>query len=169
MTQIVTSVAAGQSVRVSLPLCRSGLGLGTPVMTADGALPVEFIEPGERVVTFDAGMQRLDRITVRLVAACEMIRIRPSVLDDDYGRDVVISARQKLLIRDWRAEALFGTKAALVEARRLADGAYIARMQGRAPVRLFQLHFADAQHVVQLGQGLMATSAAMPRKRVVAH
>ncbi|MBV7410087.1 Hint domain-containing protein [Maritimibacter sp. DP1N21-5] len=166
MTQIVTTVAAGQSVRVTLPLCRSGLGLGATVMTADGALPVEFLEPGDRVVTYDAGLQRLDRVTVRQIAACEAIRIRPSVMDDDNGRNLVISARQKLLIRDWRAEMIFGKKAALVEARRLADGAYFAPMQGRGPVRLFQLHFAQAQHVVHLGQGLLATSAAMPRKRV---
>ncbi|WP_394707347.1 hypothetical protein [uncultured Celeribacter sp.] len=35
-----------------------GLPLGTSVMTADGMLPVEFLEPGDRVIT-RAGMRTL--------------------------------------------------------------------------------------------------------------
>jgi len=38
-----------------------GLPLGTEVMTADGALPVEYLEPGDRVVT-RTGMRRLKTI-----------------------------------------------------------------------------------------------------------
>lgn len=165
MTQIMTRVASGKSVRVTLPLCRSGLGLGTAVMTTDGALPVEYLTPGDRIITFDAGAQTLERLNVLTLPMDDLVRIRPSVLDENgFGRNVVMSARQKLLVRDWRAPMLFGKRAALVEASRLADGDYITRMNGKAPMRVFQLHFKGSQHVIQLDQGLMVTSARKSKK-----
>ncbi|WP_460273319.1 hypothetical protein [Celeribacter sp. ULVN23_4] len=45
-------------VRDILPNHDKGLLLGTKVMTADGALPVEYLEPGDRVIT-RAGMRTL--------------------------------------------------------------------------------------------------------------
>ncbi|SDE83994.1 hypothetical protein SAMN04488117_101426 [Celeribacter baekdonensis] len=36
----------------------NGLPMGTEVMTADGILPVEYLEPGDRIIT-RAGMRRL--------------------------------------------------------------------------------------------------------------
>ncbi|MBW6417735.1 Hint domain-containing protein [Celeribacter sp. PS-C1] len=45
-------------VRDILPNHDRGLPLGTKVMTADGILPVEYLEPGDRVIT-RAGMRRL--------------------------------------------------------------------------------------------------------------
>ena len=164
MSQIITGRA--RPIRVALSLCRSGLGLGTGVLTADGEIPVEYLEPGERVVTFDAGIMPLSRVIVRTVPAGEVIRVRPSVLDPDgNGRDVLISARQKLLLRDWRAKAMFGKPAALIEAARLVDAAHMVRLEGMAPMRLFQLVFDDAQHIVQIADWrLQVTSARLPAK-----
>lgn len=160
MTQIMTRVASGTSVRVTIPLCRSGIALGTPVMTTDGSLPVEYLTEGDRIITFDAGAVTLDRVSVLTVPMQDLVRIRPSVLNEKgFGRDVLMSTRQRMLIRGWRAKVLFGKQAALVEARKFADGDYIEQLKGRAPMRLFQLHFKDNQHLVQIGQGLMVTSA----------
>jgi hypothetical protein len=160
MTQIMSRVAQGQPLRVTIPLCRSGLGLGTNVMTTDGSIPVEFLTPGDGIITYDQGAVPLENVTVRTVPMEELVRIRPSVLDENGdGRDIVISARQKMLLRDWRAQAMFGTAATLVEARRLADGAYVTRLTGPAPMRLFQLSFADGQHLIQVAPGLQLTSA----------
>ncbi|SFI64545.1 hypothetical protein [Celeribacter neptunius] len=48
-------------VRDILPKHDKGLPLGTQVMTADGILPVEYLEPGDRVIT-RAGMRTLRNI-----------------------------------------------------------------------------------------------------------
>ena len=164
MTQ--TETGRARSFRVALPTCGSGIGLGTGVLTADGELPVEYLIPGDRVLTHDAGLQPLAQIVTRTVAASEIVRLRPRVLDPTTGRrDLLISARQRLLIRDWRARAVFGQKAVLVEAARLVDGSYMARLDGAAPMRLYQLVFARSQHLVYLGESqLLATSARRPGK-----
>lgn len=160
MTQIMTRVASGKSLRVTLPFCRSGLALGTTILTTDGALPVEFLTPGDKVVTYDRGAMALSKITMRPVPMSELVRIRPSVLQEQgFGRDVLVSARQKVLVKGWRARAMFGKPAALIEARKLVDGDYYTQLTGDAPLRLFQLHFADGRHLVQIGQGLMVASA----------
>src|SRR6056297_877986 len=103
MAQIMTRVATGHSLCVTLPRSRCGIGIGTTVMTTDGALPVEYLVPGDKIVTYDAGAQAVERITVQTVPMKDLVRIRPSVMDENgFGRDVVLSARQKMLIRDWR-------------------------------------------------------------------
>ena len=72
-----TTTGNTRATRVSPPLCHHGIGLGTGVLTADGELPVEFLEPGDRVVTYDKGLVRLDRTEVRLVPASDALRLRP--------------------------------------------------------------------------------------------
>ncbi len=152
MTRISTGPA--RQTRVPLPTCQNGIGLGTGVLTADGELPVEFLEPGDRIVTFDRGLVRLERTQVRLVPARETVRVRPSVLDPEgNGRDFLLSARQQVLVRDWRARFLWNRPVALVEARQLIDGAHVAQLEGDAPVRLFQLIFKDCQHLVEIAGG----------------
>ena len=49
------------SVRDIFSNFSNGLPCGTEVMTADGALPVEYLEPGDRVIT-RGGMRRLRAI-----------------------------------------------------------------------------------------------------------
>ncbi|GGD41455.1 Hint domain-containing protein [Sinisalibacter lacisalsi] len=155
-----------RSIRVPLSSCRSGFGTGTGVLTTEGEMPVEFLEPGDRIVTWDRGAIRLARIVVRLVPRAQVLRVRPSVTDPaGAGRDFLISAQTRLLLRDWRAAALFGKHSALVEAGRLADGAHIARLGGADRLRLFQLHFDDAQHLVQIAGGrFQVASAKMPAR-----
>jgi len=149
---------------VASSTCHNGIGLGTGVLTADGTFPVEYLEPGDRLVTFDQGLVRLHGVEVRRVPAREALRVRPSVLDPDgEGRDFVVSARQQVLVRDWRARVLWHRPIALVEVRRLIDGAHIARLRDEAPVRLFQLVFEDRQHLVEITGGtLLLASARQP-------
>ncbi len=159
-----TTTGPTREPRVSPPLCHNGIGLGTGVLTSDGELPVEFLEPGDRIVTYDRGLARLDRVAVRLVPARDAVRVRPSVLDPDGdGRDFILSARQLLLVRDWRARFLWNRPIALVEACQLVDGAHVARLSGDAPVRLFQLVFDDRQHLVEIAGGsFQLASSRMP-------
>lgn len=159
-----SSLGRAREIRVSLPLCRSGLGLGTGVLTAEGELPVEFLEPGDRIVTFDRGLVRLSRVDARDVSARDVVRIRPAVLDPEgAGRDFLVSRRQQVLVRDWRARILWHKPVALVEAGEMIDGAHIAPLGGERLVRLFQLIFDDRQHLVQTAGGkFQLASARMP-------
>ena len=148
-------------VRLTPSLCRSGLGLGTGVLTVDGELPVEFLEPGDRIVTFDGGYVRLARIDAREVPPSEVVRVRPTALDPDGGgREFLVSDRQKFLVRDWRARIVWGQPAALIEARRMLDGAHMARLDSAEPVRLFQLVFDDRQHLVSVAGGRFEVASA---------
>ncbi len=124
---------------------------------------MEFLEPGDRIVTYDRGAVRLARVIQRIVAANTMVQVRPPVLDPAAGaRDFLVSARQKILLTDWRAMALLGKRAGLVEAGRLVDGTYMTRLTGTAPTRLFQLVFDDARHALQLAGGTMLAASDRP-------
>lgn len=145
-----------------LPLSgfRSGIGAGTPVMTTNGLIPAGYLAPGDRIVTFDAGALRLERLGFCDIPARAALLVRPTMLDPaDTSPDMVIAARQLLLIRGWRAWAMFGKRMAVVEAARMIDGAYVARMTGTAPVRLIVLGLAGGEHVIQLGGGFEMLSA----------
>lgn len=158
-----TRTGRAQPLRAPLSTCASGLGAGTGVLTTDGEIPAEFLLPGDRVITRDAGAVPLSGIVTRRVPAAQVVRLRPSAVDPEgKGRDLLLSAGQRLFLSDWRARAIFGRPQIVVEAARLADGAYIARHEGRAPVTLFQLIFADRQHILYLGDmRVMAASTTL--------
>lgn len=125
----------------------AGLAAGCVVMTADGALPVEHLCEGDRVVT-RAGFVRVARIRVSRGVA-EVADVAPSALG--HGRPaeaMTFAADQPVLVRDWRARAMFGAAPATVAVGRLADDALIRRR--RAEVRLYEI-ILDRAAVMQAG------------------
>jgi hypothetical protein len=152
MTQ--SALAVGD---VSLTL--QGMAPGTEILTADGALPVEYLAEGDRIVT-RSGLRVLRSVSVQVVRHAAMVQLGVDTLG--VGRpdhDVLVAAGQTILIRDWRAQALFGTPQALVPACRLVDGSLI-RAQARANLRIYTLHF-DATEVIYAG-GLELSCAPAP-------
>ncbi len=120
----------------------TGLPLGTTVMTLDGALPVEHLTQGDRIVT-RAGARILRAVTATLQTDAAMVAVGAGALGHDRpGRPLLLPADQPVLVRDWRARALWGVDAALVPVARLADGEHVRRVQV-AQVRLFALSFDD--------------------------
>ena len=86
----------------------AGLALGTPVLTMDGELPVEFIMPGDRVVTRN-GMRRVVQVEVTRVENARVVAIsRDSMGVGRPADDILVAPSQPILIRDWRARALTG-------------------------------------------------------------
>ncbi|PIE11146.1 MAG: hypothetical protein CSA70_11180 [Rhodobacterales bacterium] len=124
----------------------TGLVPGAIVLTLDGEMPVEFLGPGDRVISRDAGMVELRRVSVAPVR-CEMIEICGGALGHTRPeRNVILPADQKLLLRDWRAQALYGKPQALATLRDLVDGEFV-RHVGHRDTRLISLGF-DGNHIL---------------------
>ena len=134
--------------------------VGTSVLTLDGELPVEFLQPGDRVLT-RAGMRRLKQVEVSVVRNARVVCISHGTLGADRpAEDVMVSAAQEILVRDWRAKAMFGTSVAMIPAARLADGEYI-RSLTLVEARFFTLSF-DEDAVIYAGGLELSCPALVP-------
>ena len=139
----------------------SGMAGGTEVLTLDGALPVEFIGPGDRVVT-RAGSRRVVRVEVTRVAHARMVRILPDALGVGRpGGAVWLSAAQGIWLRDWRAKALYGQAEVMVPAERLCDGEYI-RLEEVAEARLYTLVLERAEVIYAGGLEIACDGVPVP-------
>ncbi|WP_417209896.1 Hint domain-containing protein [Antarctobacter sp.] len=134
----------------------NALPLGTLVLTLDGALPVEFLGPGDRVITRDSGTARL-RALNPVTRPLPAVTIAPGTLGHMRpDHEVTLPAAQEILLRDWRASALFGAQQALVPLCRLVDGTFIRNL-GAVELQLCQLIF-DEPHILY-ADGLELASA----------
>jgi hypothetical protein len=128
----------------------TGMLVGTMVRTLDGVLPVEYLTPGDRIVT-RAGARRLASISVITRKLVDLVRIRASTMGHDRPEhDLLLAPDQQVIIRDWRATALYGVPVAAIPASRLADGEFI-QIETFRNAQLFTLHFDDAEVVYAEG------------------
>jgi hypothetical protein len=119
-----------------------GIAMGTSVMSLDGAVPVEYLTPGDRIIT-RSGARRLVSIEITVVENARVIRVAHDTLGIDRpSEDLIVAPSQNIFVRDWRAKALCGTPTALIPASRLVDGEYI-RHEVMGQVRLFSLRFDE--------------------------
>jgi hypothetical protein len=122
-----------------------GMAQGTTVLTADGLMPVEYLSPGDRIITRE-GLRVLVDVSVHVMAG-DVVRVRAS--SQAHARpeeDVIIGCDQALLIRDWRAKALYGAAQAMVPVSRMLDGEMVRR-EKVAGLRMYRLQFAAPQVV----------------------
>lgn len=119
---------------------------GTAIHTSDGTLPVEYLSPGDRIVTRDAGLVTLRGMRRdRIVADC--VSVAPGSLGNARPEGpLTLLASCPILLRDWRAKALFGAAQVLVPAARIVDGTHI-RALGPHLVDVLGLAF-DAPHIL---------------------
>ena len=128
-----------------------GLVEGTEVLTARGLVKVEDIAAGMRLVTRERGLQRVAFATQRLLPHAEVVRITPEALGaSSEGSPIFVAPSQRVLLKDWRAKAMFGRARALVSVRKLIDGELIKRLDMRN-ARLFSLHF-EASLILYAGE-----------------
>lgn len=127
----------------------AGFTAGTSVLTLDGELPIEHLAPGDRIVTRNSGIALLAGVR-RIPATAPLIRFAAGSLGHMRPEgDAILGPGTRILIRDWRAAALYGQPSAMIEATRLVDGLYILRIPASAAM-LFMPQF-DAAQVIYAG------------------
>jgi hypothetical protein len=144
----------------------TGMAAGTKVRTLDGVLPVEYLQPGDRIVT-RSGARRLVAVSVRQSRALDVVRVKAGTLGFDRpDADLVLGPSQPVIVRDWRARILYGAEVAAVACARLADGEFVQR-ETRA-VRLFTLRFEEDEVIWAEGMELAcpAVAAKSPAENV---
>jgi hypothetical protein len=105
------------------PVPTGGIARGARVMTARGPIPVEVLEPGERIVTRERGMVRLRSVTPYRGRSC-MIGEGGVGLARPERLGGAVQGRQ-IVLHDWRTPVHHGST---VTAARAYDGPILARI-----------------------------------------
>jgi hypothetical protein len=146
-----------------------GLVAGTLVATATGWQPVEDLRAGDMIVTFDAGMQPLRRITRATLGTRpgDLPRIaRPLSLPKGAlgnRREMVLLPGQPILIETDRAEELYGDPFTLIPAVALAGHRGIATAVPQDEIEVWFLEFETDQIVYVEGTVLAHCPCRQPR------
>lgn len=155
----------GVAERLAREIASTGLMAGSIVMTLDGEMPIEALAAGDRIITRETGMAVIRDIR-RKDITCDMVAIMAGSLGHTRPeRDVTLPADQRLLIRDWRAEALTGQKQALIPARDLVDGEFL-RLQRDVTVTLYEVELERAQVIYADGLEVVSHITAEELARV---
>lgn len=103
----------------------SGLAATTEVLTRDGYRTADRLKPGMDVITRDRGMRRILAVSED-TARSRIVCFHAHALGEDIpDQDLLLPARQAVLVRDWRAQAMFGRHEARVPAAALIDEEFI--------------------------------------------
>ncbi|MEH6836553.1 MULTISPECIES: Hint domain-containing protein [Falsihalocynthiibacter] len=164
--QVVTTVH-----EIALVICFTP---GTMILTPTGEVAIETLVAGNRVVTRDHGVQE-----VRWVGATELppvhmdlnknlrpVLIKQGALGKDLpSQDLRVSRQHRILVRDWRAEMMFGSEeGVLVPAFTLCNDSTIIQERPTAPVTY--IHMAFDNHEIVYADGIEAESF-HPSERMV--
>lgn len=137
---------SGQLPQLRIEFTHVGLVAGTIILTSDGEIPVEYLSPGDRIVTRNAGLVSLHAVQSARITA-EAVAISAGALGDARpAQNVMMPAAQMVLVRDWRAKALRGATQAVMPAGCLIDDQFITSL-GPREMSLIQLGL-DAPYVV---------------------
>jgi hypothetical protein len=129
---------------------------GTRILTPRGEVTVESLQPGDLVMTRDAGAQRLRWIGGRTVSASgdfAPILIRAGTFG--AHRNLLVSPQHRVLIRDYLAELLFGEAEVLVAAKDLVNGHSVVQKAGGF---VTYIHLMFDRHQVVFSEGLETES-----------
>jgi hypothetical protein len=124
----------------------AGIVAGSIVFTADGEIPVEYLSRGDKIVTRDAGIVTLVDTFIHRISVPEVAIKAGSLGHTRPDQNVIIPAAQHVMVRDWRAQSMFGKPQAIVQAGQLIDGEFITDL-GIRDLHLVHLTF-DRPHVI---------------------
>ncbi|MCU0909739.1 MAG: Hint domain-containing protein [Rhodobacteraceae bacterium] len=146
------------------------IGLSTPVPTIEGLVPAGLLQPGQWVLTRDAGpvrLRSLRRMDMPSRGSHAAVVLRAPFHARD--RDLLVSADQLVAVGGLEAEYLFGEEEVLVSAGALVDGRSVLADNRRATTQgisldLGQLHLIDVQGCILMTahHGRVATRPILP-------
>jgi len=134
-----------------------GFLLGTSILTDKGKVPVETLRAGSKVFTLDHGLQAVDRVIVCQSNGIDQrapIKISKGALRN--SADLWVCPDQKMILRDWKAELMFGDNEVLISAHQLVDDKLIYTDKRTQEVTYFHLMFD--QHQVVMAEGIATES-----------
>lgn len=138
-------------------------GRGTRITMSDGSQrPVEDLQTGDRVLTRDNGMQTIRWIgkrTVQAVGEFAPVVITEGALGN--AENITVSQKHRMLISDWRAEVMVGSKDVLIQAADLVNDDTIFIRKGGF-VEYTQLVFD--QHQILYAEGVPTESLHMSQQ-----
>jgi len=139
---------------------------GTRILTPEGEVDVAEIMAGDRVVTRDHGVQTvrwvgrrtLNRTQLTLAPQLRPVLIRAGALGPGQPeRDMRVSRQHRVLVRDWRAEMMFGEEGGvLVPAHALCNDSTI--LPDREAETVTYIHLAFDRHEIVYADGIEAES-----------
>ncbi|WP_187432191.1 hypothetical protein ROLI_013220 [Roseobacter fucihabitans] len=124
----------------------AGLVCGAHVLTPYGEQSVDSLRVGQSLISRDRGPVRIRKIEVVSLVTHLIYIIAGSIGHTRMDRDAMLTAQQTVLLRDWRARALFAKPAALARAKALVDGEYVRNL-GQYPVTVHRI-YCDAPQVI---------------------
>lgn len=138
---------------------------GTLIRTTKGEVPVEFLEPGDMIITADGAAKPLRWIGSRKLTSAE-VRAFPQyrpiyITKDAFGpglpdRDLWVSQNHRVMLSGWRTELLFAEKEMLVAAKFLVNDHSVRVQTPQDGVTYYHLMFD--QHEIIYSEGLETES-----------
>jgi len=129
---------------------------GTQIATPEGMRRVEELQPGDLVLTQDAGAQPLRWVGRRAVPAeGRFAPIRFAEGAHGVARELLLSPQHRVLVRDPVAELLFGEAEVLVAAKDLVDGRQVTVAEGGM---VEYVHILFDRHHIVFAEGLASES-----------
>lgn len=124
----------------------AGLVSGTRVLTLNGETPVQRLCVGSHVLTRNFGPVPIIDIEIVSMIAPVVYIIAGSIGHNRQDRDVMMAGDQTIMVRDWRAMAVFGQVNAVTRASTLVDGEFV-RDLGQHAVTLYRIYCACPQFI----------------------
>ncbi len=122
----------------------TGLAAGNNILTMTGYVKVEDLKAGDRIITRNGA-----RILRELVATTHMMRpIKVGSNTLGYSRpasEMLMAPDQEVMVRDWRAEVLFGEDFVITRINRMVDGKYISESAVLAEHTVYELCFDEEE------------------------
>jgi len=133
---------------------------GTMISSEDGEMPVDWLRPGDRILTRDSGYQPvawIGRFTATAANPVQIVNIAPDAFgpgSPDYP--LCVTANHQILLQDPSLELLFGEPEMLAAAKFIVTGDAVTLEESCAN-RIFY-HVLLPDHEVILAQGVWVES-----------
>lgn len=130
----------GGGTEITPQHAQTGLLAGNNILTMTGYVKIENLSVGDRIITRNGA--RILREVIKTTREMRPIKVSPNTLG--YSRPASrmrVAPDQEVMVRDWRAEMLFGKDFVITRVSRMVDGKYIAEDEERGTYQTFELCF----------------------------